>query len=267
MRIFSLIIIANLIIAHEALSQSYIKYAIGASVSGSLSQCMQSGSTTSTTNGVQSWERYLDSTSSNNGTQKSLGINIWGQMLFGRKWILQGGLGYFQTGFTRVQDNIQYLDLLYPGIGQGKLMEKSGGSGTKSILYDYQFRYIQIPMLIHYEVFHSRDYTIRTYLTAGVTPGILIQHHINATLINFVVEGKDSYSIDSSGYNARSITLSTQLGAKVEYKYDKKTLLYAMPIIGINPISITSGSADIYPYYLQLQLGVTYAWGKTEEKK
>jgi len=247
-------------------SQNFTKYSIGATISGVVTNTMDFSSSNKIVKGNQTFSQYNDSVSSYKSYRTSIGATLWAHMLINKVWSVQAGIGYIDVGFQRNQTNIQYLDPLFPGIGsKGRLLEKSNSS--KSIDYNYRYQYLTIPILFNYDVYASKDFFYKLSITGGVGLNFLMHHDIKANLYQFVVEGKDVYNLDSTGYEGRRLALSMMLGAKGEYRMDKKTIFYIMPVFGLYPIPVTKTEISTLPYYLQLNIGIQYAFDFAEEKK
>lgn len=240
-------------------AQSFTRFSISGSVHGSVTGSINTSSSNQIVSGNQTYAAYVDSANAFESPRLSFGAAVWGHKFITKRWGVQVGLAYEDVGFNRKQSNIQYLDPLYPGMGKGKLLELSSGSGEKSVIYSYRYQYIQLPVLVHYEVFSSKDFYYKISLTGGMGFNLLLNHQMTATLDQFVVDGESRFQFDSTGYNARFFTMNFMIGARSEYRFDKKTIVYAMPILGLYPISVSSGALHSYPYYFQVILGVQYA--------
>jgi hypothetical protein len=267
MRIFTFLFICLLSNA-TINAQSLTKFSIGASVSGLATGTLLSSSSNEPMKGGKTYQEYTDSVKSLSTFRTSLGIGFWAHAFLTKRLFLQAGVSYLDVGFQRVQSNIKYLDPLYPGIGsKGKLLELSSGSGEKSITYNFRYQYLQIPVMAEYEVYHTKDFFYKISLNAGFGMNILLKHQITANLSQFVVDGKNQYNLDSTGYTAKPVTFNFILGAKGEYRMDKKTIVYVMPLIGFFPMSVSSNQISSYPYYVQVHAGLQYAFSLKEEKK
>lgn len=247
-------------------AQSFTRFSISGSVHGSVTGCINTSSSNEILSGNQTYAAYVDSTGAFESPRLTIGAAVWAHKFITKRWGIQAGIAYEDVGFDRKQSDIKYLDPLYPGMGKGKLLELSSGSGEKSVTYSYRYQYLQLPILVHYEVFSSKDFYYKISLTGGMGFNFLLQHQMTAKLDQFVVDGKDRFQFDSTGYNARFFTMNFMMGARGEYRLDKKTIVYAMPIIGLYPFSASSNALKSYPYYMQVILGVQYALTFTNER-
>lgn len=259
--------IAGCMTVLQAVSQSFPRLSYGGSVHGMLTGSFNGSSSGRLINGSQTYSFYADSVSAHESSRTSLGASVWVHQFLSRKWGIQTGLSYVDVGHNRTQSNIQYMDPLYPGIGKGKLLELSSGSGEKKIVYSYRYRYLQIPVLAHYELFSSKDFYYKVSMSAGLGVNVLLQHQITAKLEQFVVDGNQTFQLDSSGFKARTLTFNAMLGMRGEYRFDKKTIVYLMPVFSIYPISVSSNEFTARPYYLQFNLGVQYAFSLSDERR
>lgn len=248
-------------------AQSFSKFSIGGSVHGLFTGAINTSNSSQIVAGSQTYEQYADSVQSYESMRFSVGATLWAHAFINKRWAFQGGLGYIDMGFQRTQHHIQYLDPLFPGIGQGKVLEKSGGSGEKVATYNYRYQYLQVPLFMQYEVYNSKDFFYKVSVCGGIGLNFLLNHQITAKLDNFVVEGESVFHLDSTGYEGKAVTFSAMLGAKGEYRMDKKTIVYIMPVLGICPVSVTKTPIQSYPYYFQLNVGVQYAFSLEDERR
>lgn len=204
------------------------------------------------------FKNYADSVQRNESMRITLGGSLWLFYQLNKKMKLQTGLTYLDVGFRRTQDNIQFRDPLFPGIGPGYVSDNSQGSGTKMVEYDYRYQYIQIPLMINYHLHRSRDLSFNYYIGAGMAANVLVNHDVKAELFNFTADGETVFNIDSTGYEASRIGLNMLVTAKVEYKYGKGILFFAQPVLGISPLSVSTTRISSYPYYVQLNAGFIY---------
>lgn len=259
--VLTLLVILNI----SVFAQNFPKYSVGASIHGMVTNAMNFSSSNEIVTGNQTYSQYNDSVNSNKSYRTSFGATLWGHMLINKVWSMQAGIGYIDVGYQRNQTNIQYLDPLFPGIGsKGKVLEKS--NTNKIVDYNYRYQYLTIPIMFNHDVYASKDFFYKLSLTGGAALNVLVHHDIQAKLYEFVVEGKDVYNLDSTGCEGRRLALSMMLGAKSEYRYDKKTIIYIMPVFGVYPISVTHTHINSFPYYFQLNVGVQYAFNLSEER-
>lgn len=210
------------------------------------------------------FKNYADSTRRHESNRITLGATVWGEYQVNKKIKLQLGMSYIDLGFRRTQNNIQFRDPLFPGIGEGYVTDNSQGFGTKIVEYDYRYQYLQIPMMFNYHLHQTRDFIYNFYWGAGIAPQILLDHRITANLYHFTVDGETRFNLDSTGYEGRRLGLSLLLTAKGEYKVDKKTRAFVQPVFGISPFSASRTRIQSYPYYLQINVGILYNLIKTE---
>lgn len=183
--------------------------------------------------------------------------NIWLRYLVKRKLDIMFGLGYASQGFTRKQENLNLYDKTYPGIGTGRIEDLS--SSNKSINYNYTFNYLQIPVLLNWNVVASADYKIQFAYTAGANLEVLLKHKIVAhTSSGFAIDGEKRFVLDSTGFTANPIHLSLLGGCRVEFYVNKKIDLLVQPLISFSPLSLTQKPFSAIPYNFFLNLGFTY---------
>lgn len=213
----------------------------------------------------QTYPQYIDSIRAFERYKRNLGFTLNGSYNVNTNLQLQVGIGYNEVGFVREQNNIQYLDSLYPGIGNGIVLENSNTGAEKKIEYRYRYQYLQVPIQVNYLVNRSKDYLWNTYLMVGVAANILVKHEIKAKLYQFAVDGVNVHYIDSTGYDPKSFTMNAFLGARFEYKIDKEWSAYAQPMFTIFPFSVSNAPLQNRIWGAQLNIGVQYAITKDDE--
>jgi hypothetical protein len=203
-----------------------------------------------------SYKTYSDSVSKIQSSYLSFGATGWVNYFLNQDWSLQIGVGYADIGFMRLQDNIQYLDKLYPGIGTGKVIEKS--TSQKSIEYQYRFRYLQIPLLANYTFKAGRNFNTTYSLTGGLLCNVLLNHRLKANLVNWVMDGERTFYFDSTGYAARPMNMQLMLGARTDIRIDKQWVFMIQPFFSLSLFSVTSAPLFVTPYQLGANIGLVY---------
>lgn len=209
------------------------------------------------------YKNYMDTTKSSGGFHFNKGATVWLSYSLGKHADLQFGAGYQQTGFTREQSGLTFKNYTYPGIGTGTVMDQS--NTKKGISYDYRFHYLQLPVLYNAYLFRSADFKWFTHFTAGITPQILLNHQLVAkTIPGYSIEGKDRFVIDSTGFSARTLAVSLQVGMLMEYRETKHKAYFIQPVIGIYPISVSKSGNAALPYFIQVNVGMLFS-GKSQD--
>lgn len=204
----------------------------------------------------QTYSGFNDSVSSTETYRFSYGAGLLANYLLNNKWSLQFGIGYMDVGFQRQQKDIQFGDYTHPGIGTGRIIDLSGAN--RSIDYNYRYQYLQVPVLANYTFKQSSDYRWLFQASGGLAVNVLLKHQLSAVLNQFVEDGESEFDIDSTGYEGNRFALSVFLGAKAEYRYEKKITLFAQPLIGFYPLSVSSTPINVFPLVIGLNMGVVY---------
>lgn len=248
-----------------AFAQSRARLSYSASLNPSITFPINISSSSQPVSGnpYQTHEQYADSVRTFETYKLSLGATVWVNYLLGQKWSLQAGLGYNETGFTREQTNIKFRDKLFPGIGDGMLIENS--NSTKSINYSFRYQYLTVPVLFNYYAKRSRDFKWTYYFTTGVGFNFLLKHEIKATMKNFVVDGESTIHLDSTGYEGRAFAMNIYVGGRIEYKVDKNLSVFGQPMITAYPLSVSKTPMQVYPIGLMVNCGVVYVFDKNKK--
>ncbi len=205
------------------------------------------------------FNRYKDSVHSDIATRFLEGFHLWINYSIKKELDFQIGIGYQNQGFARKQNNLKFDNLTYPGLGAGKIEDHT--NSTKGITYNYIFQYVQIPALFNFYLQRSGDFKWTYNFTAGIATNILVNHQIRADLTNFTINSIKTFKLDSTGFDARRVSVTLIAGAKFEYKVDKTKSYFIQPIICFDPISVSSNiQANLW--YLAINLGVLYPISK-----
>lgn len=206
--------------------------------------------------GTQTFKQYADSVSAHETYRYSFAIGVVGNYLLNQKWSVQFGLSYLDIGFQRQQKDIQFMDYTHPGIGKGRILDLT--SAKRSIDYNYRYQYLQIPAMMNYTFKQSRDYRWLFQVSSGVGVNVLLKHQMTAVLNQFTEDGESEFDIDSTGYEGYRMAVNVFVGAKAEYRYEKKTTLFIQPLLGFYPVSVSASPVNVFPFFFGINLGAVY---------
>ena len=207
----------------------------------------------------KNYETFLDTNSSTaSALHFNKGVHAWLTYSLGKKADFQIGFGYQQTRFSRKQTNLAFNNYTYPEIATGRIEDLS--NTQKEITYNYRFHYLQIPLMINTYLGRSGDFKWVYQFSAGITPQVLLKHQLVANCNpGFSIEGEDQFKLDSSGFDAKRIAVSMQIGLNIEYRESKNKVYFLQPIIGVYPISVSSSSNAAYPFFMGINLGMLFS--------
>ncbi len=209
------------------------------------------------TNGTD-YNNYVDTVKSSTTAHLNKGLHIWLNYSLGKKNDLQIGLGYVQTGFSRKQEDLNFSNYTFPGIGTGRIEDLS--NTPKGITYNYRFNYLQVPIILNTYLGRSRDFKWVSNFSAGITPQFLLKHQLQANCIpGYSIEGESKFKLDSSGFTGNFFALSVQVGMNIEYKANKNKVYFFQPLIGFNPLSISKSPNTATPIFVGLNLGMKFS--------
>jgi hypothetical protein len=260
------VLLLSVVCSNHLLAQSKTKLSIGASISPTTTGSLNTSSSDAiVSNTGQTYTKYNDSISNKETYRVSYGASVWILYAISKNIDLQTGLTYLDVGFQRQLSNLKYLDRTYPGIGTGEysgiVIDKS--NVKKSIDLNYRYQYLQIPILANFDLKRTRDLKFEFDMNAGIGLNFLLNHELQAKMVDsYKIEGKDEYNFDSTGYSPRKFALNVMVGGTMKYKYEKNIYLFAQPIIGFYPLSVSAGEISSYPYYFSLNLGLIYSLKK-----
>ncbi len=238
-------------IGYGALAQTKSVFRVGVSVNPAINMAFLSANDSLAAN-------FLKVNESNFTYKTSVGSTIWFRYLIKRKLDIMFGLGYNNLGFQRKQEHLKFNEPTYPGIGVGKIEDLS--NTEKSLYYNYRFDYINIPVLLNWYVGSDKDYKFHFAYTLGAQANFLVNHNLVATTNSgYNIDGKNKFSLDSSGFTGNAINLGLLAGIRMEYNYNKKVDVFAQPLMFFSPMSITNQPYSAIPFKLFVNIGLTYA--------
>lgn len=245
------VLIMLLAINKMAFAQSKSLLRFGISINPTISNAIITGNDSAA-------KSFISAEKNNIVFKHTSGATIWMKYLVKRKLDLMLGIGLSNKGFQRKQENLKFNQPTYPGIGTGKIEDLS--NSNKSLFYNYNFNYINIPILFNWYLGSNANYTFNFAITAGADMAFLINHNMVAyTATGFKIDGNEKFTLDSSGFAANRFLGSINLGCRAEYALSKKLDAFLLPVINISPISLTSNAYNAIPYNLIINAGVTYA--------
>ena len=208
-RIFcSLLVLFPLISTAQSQDESFFSLTLAGGITGA--------STTSNSNEIavyansQTFKQYNDSVQKFNTPRFNFGATIWYNHFLADKLFLQTGIGYMDMGYRREQNNLQLGDFTYPGLATGKIIEKT--NVTRNINYDYRFHYLNIPLFLNYSIYKSKNLKTNIAIAGGVNTNFLLKHNLVARLDNFKLDDKETFTFDSTGYDARTFSIQLSVG-------------------------------------------------------
>jgi hypothetical protein len=215
-------------------------------------------------NEYQTHEQYADSVRTFETFKLSLGATVWMNYLINQKWTLQTGIGFNETGFTRQQKNIKVLDRVFPGVGTGMVLDQS--NVERSIDYRFRYQYITLPVLFNYYGKRSGDFKWTYYFSTGIGFNYLLKHEIKAVLNDFVIDGENTFHLDSTGYEGTRFAVNLFVGARIEYKVDKTISVFGQPLITAYPLSISKTPMSVHPIGLTMNCGIVYLFDAKKDE-
>lgn len=243
-----------LIIFAPLLSLAQTKYYSVSAGFGVTNSFIHSSSNKMVTGTNQTYAQFADSLNGISEIRHNFSFNVWINNNLNKNWDVQAGIGYIDMGYRRAQKDLLFGQKTHPGIGSGIIEEKS--NSKKDIYYDYRFYFVQIPIWFNYKLYKSKDYKTTYQLTMGATPQFLVTNNITARLKNFTVDGEKKYTLDSSGYDGRTVNMQLNFGARIERKVDKTTTIIIQPMVAYHPFSVSNTPMLVNPLSVMLHLGL-----------
>lgn len=144
-----------------------------------------------------------------------------------KNWGCQIGFGYarYNSRFERV--GWRFHDSIHPALGR---IEDLSEAATKTVIYRYNFDYLDIPINFTYKIIVRKGAAYYTpYIIMGFNNEILLNHNLRIDTKGFTIKGENVHKIDDTGWTAAQYNLLMNLGARFEIKLDKKTQVVLQP--------------------------------------
>jgi hypothetical protein len=144
-----------------------------------------------------------------------------------KDWGCQIGIGYarYNSRFERV--GLRFHDSIHPALGR---IEDLSEAATKTVVYRYNFDYIDIPINFTYRLTVRKGAAYYTpYVIVGFNNEILLNHNLRIDTKGFSINGENIHKIKETGWTATQYNLLMNLGARFEIKLDKKTQVVLQP--------------------------------------
>lgn len=221
------------------------------------SSFLKSESNTTLPGLTQTYARYADSVNDKYASRISYSGGIGFRYGMNKNIDIVTGIQYTDIGFASKLRNIQYAQIIFPGLGNalGIVMDKTNLSKNADL--NYRFQYIQIPIILSKKVGSSRDFNWEWDVFGGIAANVLLKHDLQVKLLdNYNVEGKNVFQFDSTGYKARAFTWNVMAGFTAFYKYTNTVRVYASPYLSFYPMSITGNEIQVKTFQGGIQIGI-----------
>jgi hypothetical protein len=176
--------------------------------------------------------------------RKSVGFGIGASFNLNKSITLNTGFRYNDYGFTRIWEDLQFLDLVHPEIGR---IEDLSQAAQKDAYFFHKFRYLEIPVRFNFQVSKKRkQQNFRIYLHAGLVNQIFLEENLKVFFKGFSVGGERTYKRISTGYNMKSFNVSAVAGGRFILRISPDYWLTAQPEINIPFSNHNTGDASAF---------------------
>lgn len=171
----------------------------------------------------------------------------------GRNWRFQTGIGYARNSSRFERTGLEFHDTIHAEIGR---IEDLSQAATKTVIYKYNFDYIEIPLNFMYQIHVQKGSSFYTpYVLIGVQNQLLMKHFMHVDLEGFSAKGEQSFDIEKTGWNGADYKMQLNLGARFEFKVDKSYSVSVQPEIKIPVMATAENNPTVSHGALGLWLG------------
>lgn len=171
-----------------------------------------------------------------------------------KNWGCQIGIGYarYNSRFERV--GLRFHDSIHPALGR---IEDLSEAATKTVIYRYNFDYIDIPINFTYKLIVRKWASYYTpYVILGFNNEILLNHNLRVDTKGFTINGENIHKIDDTEWTAAQYNILMNLGARFEIKLDKNTQMVLQPEFKLPVLKSTLSDPTIRYGAAGLWLGI-----------
>lgn len=172
----------------------------------------------------------------------------------GRNWKFQTGIGYARNSSRFERSGLKFHDTIHSEIGR---IEDLSQAATKTVIYKYNFDYIEIPLNFMYQIHIQKGSSFYTpFVLVGVQNQLLMKHMLHVDLKGFSAKGEQSFDIEKTGWNSAEYKMQLNLGARFEFKMDKSYSLSVQPEIKIPLMASAEGNPNVHHGAMGIWLGL-----------
>ena len=229
-------------------AQSKSKYSYG----GSLNLGLGSAVITN-----DAYQQYMDTVLSRTNAVMVKGVHAWFTYSLSQKTDLHLGLGYQEAAYGRRQENLNFQNYTYPGIGTGSIEDLS--NLEKGIQDIYRYSYLQVPAQLSLNFARSGDFQWTYSFVPGGALNVLLNQSMIANLDDgFSIDGENRFVMDSTGFKARPLTFNLSAGVRFQNRNEAGEIYFIQPNVILFPMSVSSKELTAIPFSINVQFGMLF---------
>lgn len=173
-----------------------------------------------------------------------------------RDFNLQVGLSFQNRIARRFREDLQFLDVIHPQVGQ--IFELSQAS-TKNVRYDYRYRYLSIPVNVMYNMTPTKlRNRFEHFVYGGFQPEFLVGHDLLVDLEGFSMKGQGRFVVDDTTSQARNFNIGLSAGYRLVMPIDQSLNIALQPNISVPLLSSGLQPVADRIFVLSVMLGLNY---------
>lgn len=253
-RINSILALGLLLVSFPEIlkAQSKSKYSYGGSINLGVGSALIAS---------DAYQKYMDTVQSRTNMVMVKGVHAWFTYSLSQKTDLHLGLGYQEAAYGRRQENLNFQNYTYPGIGTGSIEDLS--NVEKGIQYIYRYSYLQVPAQFSLNFGRSGDFQWTYSFVPGGALNVLLNHSMIANLDDgFSIDGENRFVMDSTGFKARPVTFNLSAGFRFQNRNDAGEIFFFQPNVILFPMSVSSSDLTAIPWSINMQFGMLFNGSK-----
>lgn len=170
------------------------------------------------------------------------------------------GFGLSQKGYTGVKRDMQFLDSLHPSIG--RIEDLSETILSKDAFFRHTFRYLQVPLLIDYNIGSKyKRGSNRIGVIFGLSGEVLLNHQTDIFLKGFSVAGDNEHRLLPSDFQVRDYNVNVHFGSKIGIMLQENIWFQVQPMIQFPFLtSANFQNTDMRFFQANIQTGISYTF-------
>lgn len=199
----------------------------------------------------------LDSIKAMNQLRAQTGFHLNYNAYIKRDLTLQFGISLENKIVRRFREDLQFLDIIHPEIGQ--IFEISHAA-TKNVRYDYRYRYISVPVMAMYNLTPTKlRNRFEHFAYVGVRAEYLVGSDLLVDLEGFSMRGEGRFVVSDSGLTTQEFNMAIETGYRFVLPIDKSLNISIQPRLSVPLMPSSSAPVRDRIYLLAVNLGINYS--------
>lgn len=193
----------------------------------------------------------------------ALGFSVLISSEYRKNKRLYTGLQFQNFGFSRIRENLKFLDTIDPRIGIVNDLSQTGGAYVN---FQYRYKYLAIPLLFSDLISDPKKKETRLHILYGTSVSALLSHDIRAVLHGFSTRGGvKEHILDNSRDEPGRFNMNLHGGFRIETRISGESIYgFAQPEIILPVFPANQGAERHRLWVAGMQVGIFYITGQNK---